>query len=53
MNLTQGIVYYLFSFILTTSFVLCGCFIGVSLRKMKNARLAAAEGQAEEKEGLE
>lgn len=41
MTLSQAIVYYIFAFVLTLAFIVCGCFIGSTLRKKKNAKLAA------------
>ncbi len=41
MTLSQAIVYYLFAFVLTLAFIICGCLIGITLRKRKDAKLAA------------
>ena len=41
MTLAQGIVYYIVSFIITLAFIIGGCFLGVTLRKAKDAKLAA------------
>ncbi len=40
MSLSEGIIYYIFSFVLTLAFILSGCFIGTTLRKRKNLKLA-------------
>lgn len=40
MNLTQAIVYYIFAFVLTLAFIICGCLIGAALRKKKDAKLS-------------
>lgn len=41
MTLSQAIVYYIFAFALTLAFIICGCFVGATLRKKKNVKLAA------------
>lgn len=39
MTLAGGIIYYILVFIMTIVFILCGCFMGTTLRKRKNAKL--------------
>lgn len=41
MTLTQGIVYYVVTFIIVLAFVLAGCFLGATLRKIKDKKDAA------------
>lgn len=38
MTLSQAIVYYVFAFVLTLAFIICGCFIGAGLRRRKDAK---------------
>ena len=42
MTLSQAIIYYIFAFVLTLVFIICGCLIGATLRKRKDAKLAYA-----------
>ena len=51
MTLLQAIIYYIFAFLLTLAFIICGCLIGSTLRKRKNAKLAA-ESLASSKDSI-
>lgn len=39
MTLSQGFIYYIIVFIMTVAFIMCGCFLGTTLRKLRNAKL--------------
>lgn len=41
MTLAQGIVYYIVTFIITLTFIIGGCFLGVTLRKVKDSKKVA------------
>ena len=41
MTLSQAIFYYIFAFVLTLAFIICGCLIGAALRKQRDARIAS------------
>lgn len=41
MTLSQGIFYYLFAFVVTLAFIICGCLIGTTLRKKRDAGQAS------------